>query len=378
MPFGLAFGRPPRTASGRATVNSGQSSRKQDGWLEVRPTLKELWETMKTTVIMCTYNRCQSMAKALSSVAASMLPDSVKWEVVVVDNNSSDQTREVVEDFCRRHPGRFRYVFEPQQGLSHARNAGIREAQGDILAFTDDDVTVEPTWLQNLTARLNDGEWAGTGGRTFLAQPFSPPPWLGLEEPYNLGGALAALFDLGDRPCRLARAPYGANMAFQKKMFEKYGAFRTDLDRCGTGMLSNGDTEFGRRLLDAGERLSYEPSAIVYHPVPEHRTQQSYFLTWYFNYGRATVREWRRGPDILRIPRRCFTFFKLIGTVLPVRTLRWIVARQPQRRFFYRCWTWVTVGQVLEIYRQGRNAKGQKIYHGGQIRDEDHRHPVRT
>jgi glucosyl-dolichyl phosphate glucuronosyltransferase len=151
---------------------------------------------MKITVIMCTYNRCQCLTKALGSVAASTLPDSVKWEVVVVDNNSSDQTREVVEDFCRRYSGRFRYVFEPQQGLCHARNAGIREAQGDILAFTDDDVTVEPTWLQNLTAGVNDGQWAGTGGRTLLAQSFSPPPWLGLEEPYNLGGALATLVDL--------------------------------------------------------------------------------------------------------------------------------------------------------------------------------------
>ncbi len=331
---------------------------------------------MKITVIMCTYNRCQSLAKALGSVAASTLPDSVKWEVVVVDNNSSDQTREVVKDFCCRHPGRFRYVFEPQQGLAHARNTGIREAQGEILAFTDDDVTVEPTWLQNLTAHLNDGTWAGTGGRTLLPQPFSPPPWLGLEEPYNLGGAVASLFDLGDKPCRLARPPYGANMAFQKKMFEKYGVFRTDLDRCGRGMLSNGDTEFGRRLLDAGERLRYVPSAVVYHPALEHRVQRSYLLTWYFNFGRATVREWGRGPDILRIPRRCFTFLKLIGTVLPVKTLRWIVAREPQRRFFYRCWVWVTIGQVLEIHRQWRNAKGQKIHQGGQTSDEDHSHLV--
>jgi len=331
---------------------------------------------MKITIIMCTYNRCQTTAKALGSVAASTLPDSVKWEVVVVDNNSTDQTREVVEDFCCRHPGRVRYVFEPQQGLSHARNAGIREAQGDILAFTDDDVTVEPTWLQNLTAGLSDGEWAGAGGRTLLAQPFSPPPWLGLEEPYNLGGALAALFDLGDRPCRLSRAPYGANMAFQKKMFKKYGTFRTDLDRCGTGMLSNGDTEFGRRLLNAGERLRYEPAAMVYHPVPEHRTQQSYFLKWYFNYGRAMVREWKRGPDIWGIPRRFFTFLKLVAAVLPVETVRWIVARKPEHRFFRKCWAWVTIGQVLEIYRQWRNAKAQEIQRGGQTSDEDHSHLV--
>src|ERR1700756_1020921 len=120
---------------------------------------------MKITVILCTYNRCQSLARALGSVAASVLPDSVEWEVLVVDNNSPDQTREVIEDFCLRYPGRFRYLFEPKQGKSNALNSGIRNARGNILAFMDDDVIVAPTWLQNLTAALDSGEWLGVGGR---------------------------------------------------------------------------------------------------------------------------------------------------------------------------------------------------------------------
>ena len=120
---------------------------------------------MNTTVVLCTYNRCQSLERALSSIAASTLPQGFEWEVLVVDNNSSDQTREVVEDFCRRYPGRFRHVFEPRQGKSYALNTAISGARGDVLAFVDDDVFVEPTWLQNLTADLYSGEWAGAGGR---------------------------------------------------------------------------------------------------------------------------------------------------------------------------------------------------------------------
>ncbi|MGC2247271.1 MAG: glycosyltransferase, partial [Terriglobales bacterium] len=85
---------------------------------------------MRIALILCTYNRCEFLAKALDSIAASILPESVEWEVFVVDNNSSDQTREVVEGFCHRYPERFRYVIERQQGLSSARNAGIRESQG--------------------------------------------------------------------------------------------------------------------------------------------------------------------------------------------------------------------------------------------------------
>ena len=116
---------------------------------------------MKISVILCTYNRCQSLAKTLESIAVSVLPESVEWEVVVVDNNSKDQTREVIEDFCRRNAGRFRYIHESQQGLSHARNAGIREARGEILAFTDDDIIVDNKWLHTLTTPLTSGEWAG-------------------------------------------------------------------------------------------------------------------------------------------------------------------------------------------------------------------------
>ncbi len=331
---------------------------------------------MKITVILCSYNRCQLLAEALESVAASTLPESVEWEVLVVDNNSSDQTHEVVEDFCRWHPRRFRYLFEPQQGKSYALNAGIREARGDVLAFMDDDVTVEPTWLKNLTAHLWDGEWAGEGGRTLPPQTFSLPRWLSIEEPYNLGDALCCMFDLGDKPRELDRPPYGTNMAFRKAMFEKYGGFRTDLGPRPGSEIRNEDTEFGRRLIAAGERLRYEPSAIVYHSIPENRIQRGYFLTWFFDYGRAMVREWERGPDILGISRRCFTLFKFIGTSLPIRILRWAVTLNPKRRFFRKCLLWATAGQIVEIYRQWRSAAGQTIRREGQTEDEDHSQPI--
>src|SRR5713101_723494 len=119
---------------------------------------------MKITAIICTYNRCQSLTKALESVAHSTVPKSSEWEVVVVDNNSRDETRKATEEFCRRYPNRFRYIFEPQQGKSYALNTAIREARGEVLAFMDDDVTVEPTWLRNLTSNLEGRKWSGAGG----------------------------------------------------------------------------------------------------------------------------------------------------------------------------------------------------------------------
>jgi len=313
---------------------------------------------MKITVVLCTYNRCQSLAKALNGIATQILPESTDWEVLVVDNNSTDGTRAVADDFCHRYPGRFRYVFEPNQGQSHARNAGVREAEGDVIAFTDDDITVEPMWLQNLTAPMKDGQWAGTGGRTLLERDFSPPPWLGLREPYDLGGPLAQ-FDSGERPFELDRPPVGANMAFRKEIFRKYGGFRTDLGTRPGSEIRNEDSEFGRRLLAAGERLWYEPSAVVYHPVPDHRARKEYFLKWWFDHGRGLVREWGRGPALLGIPRPYFNILRLLSTAMVQRIWRWVSARDPQRRFFWKCWVWATAGQIKEYYRLARSTQAE-------------------
>ena len=295
----------------------------------------------------------------------SALSEADTSEVLVVDNNSSDQTREVVEDFCRHHPGRLRYIFEPHPGKSFALNTGVREAHGDVVAFTDDDVTVEPTWLQNLTACLDDGEWAGAGGRTLLSHPFSPPRWLTLAGPDNLGYVLAPLFDRGPRPCELREPPYGANMAFRKEMFEKYGLFRTDLGPNREIPRPNEDTEFGRRLMAAGERLRYEPSAVVYHPLLQDRVSKKYLLGWWFDYGRATVHEWRRKPDVWGIPCHYLSSLHMTGIFLPPKIFRWMCAADPRRRFANKCRVWIMAGQIAETYRLARDERKRRADSAG-------------
>ncbi|HLM81118.1 MAG TPA: glycosyltransferase family A protein [Terriglobales bacterium] len=305
---------------------------------------------MNITVILCTYNRCRTLEKALSGVAASTVPESLEWEVLVVDNNSNDQTRDVVEDFCTRYPGRFRYLFEPHQGKSYALNSGIREARGDVLAFMDDDVTVESTWLQNLTAALCSGEWAGAGGRIFPQWPCAPPSWLPEKEWYGM--APLVMFDRGPEAGPLTDPPFGTNMAFHRRLFEKYGIFRTDLGPGPNGKIRNNeDTEFGRRLLEAGERLKYEPTAVVHHSVPQNRLRRGYFLTWWFNKGRADVRETGVAADtkwfVSGIPLYLFRR-------LAVGILRWLVTLDPSRRFSCRLAVWLTAGTMVESYRQSR------------------------
>jgi glucosyl-dolichyl phosphate glucuronosyltransferase len=311
---------------------------------------------MNITVLVCTFNRCGSLKKALDSVLSQVLPESVTWEVLVVDNNSTDQTREVVENYCRRYPERVRYIFEPNQGLSRARNAGIHEAQGDIIAFTDDDVIAEASWLQNLTGSLHDPKWAGAGGRIVPPQEFDPPEWLTVGGTRDLLGALLPLFDLGDRACEMKRPPYGANMAFRKTVFEKYGLFRADLGRCGYRFLMGEDIEFGNRLMSGGECLRYEPLAVVEHPVPEERLSKKHFRNWWIDFGRTRIIQRAAGPPIFGIPRHFLSLASLVFRHLPSRVLRWMFTVNSQLRFYNECQICMTLGEILQTVRSGVEA----------------------
>jgi glucosyl-dolichyl phosphate glucuronosyltransferase len=301
---------------------------------------------MMVTVVICTYNRCEMLTKALESVAASILPTSFEWEVLVVDNNSTDQTRVVVEGFCQQQPGRFRYMREPRQGVSYARNAGIRMSRGDVLAFMDDDVTVDPEWLKNLTAPLYGGDWAGVGGRIFPEWKSQAPRWLPVERPYALAPFVS--FDFGSEPRPLDQPPFGASMAFRKEVFQKYGGFRTDLGRCAYELRSNEDTEFGHRLLAGGERLRYEPSAVMYHPVPEARVRKRYLLGWWFGKGRADIAECGLPVDtgwlLFGIP--LFLIRRLVRW-----TLQWMISIHPASRFYCATAVCNIAGQIAECRR---------------------------
>ena len=172
---------------------------------------------------------------------------------------------------------------------------------------------------------------------------------------------LAALFDLGRAPCELYRPPYGTNMAFRKEMFERYGGFRTDLGPGPGDAIRNEDTEFGRRLMAVGEHLRHEPSAIVYHPLLLDRVKKEYFLAWWFDYGRAQMREKGSRRPVWGIPRHYLSIPRMIGICLSERALRWMCTLNPQRRFTRKCWAWLMAGQIVETYRLARDMKSQKI-----------------
>jgi glycosyltransferase involved in cell wall biosynthesis len=302
---------------------------------------------MHLTVVLCTYNRCESLARALASVARSSVPSSVRWEVLVIDNNSRDETRTVVERFCHKFPGRFRYIFEPQQGKSYALNRAIHDSSGDVLAFMDDDVEVDEHWLHKLTSPLNDQRWSGAGGRILPDAGFIPPRWLDTTPQYAL--APFALFNLGQTAGELKESPFGTNMAFRKEMFSKYGGFRTDLGPQPGSEIRSEDTELGTRLLSGGERFWYEPSAVVYHPVQAERVRKLYLLKWWFDKGRAEIRELAAPGEL---GSRFFGVPIVLYRRLCVWAIRWLCGVTPKKRFFAQVKVWRIAGMIEECRTQ--------------------------
>jgi len=309
---------------------------------------------MDITVVLCTYNRCDSLAAALGSVAVSRLPHSVSWEVLVVDNNSTDQTSEVIEGFASQYPGRFRYAFEPHPGKSHALNSAIRDNNARILAFMDDDVLVEPDWLHMLTRIFDNPEYAGAGGRILPESEFTPPTWLETSARYSL--APLAMFDLGPAAGRLREPPFGTNMAFRREVFARYGDFRPDLGPQPGSEIRSEDTEFGMRLLQRGEHLWYEPAAVVHHKIARSRVTQHYFLRWWFDKARGDIREHGIPPGtrwyIAGIP--LYLMRRLITS-----TLRWLITVRSGPRFSAKLNLWVVAGAMKECREQSsRRALG--------------------
>jgi glycosyltransferase involved in cell wall biosynthesis len=303
--------------------------------------------TTAVTVVLCTYNRCHSLCVTLANLAEQVVPAHVEWHVLVIDNNSTDQTREVVEEFARRCPDRFTYVLELQQGKSFALNTALQSIESDLVAFVDDDVTIERTWLAHLTAAFAENDCVGVAGRIRSLWSCNPPSWLRLSGPYSLASVLVG-FDLGDEPLTLSIAPFGANMAFRREVFVRYGGFRTDLGPSPGSQIRGEDSEFCRRVMAEGGRLRYEPGAIVHHPVPESRLRKEYFQAWYFDHGRALVRE-----SGIPAGSKCFRGVpRYMLRILIQRSLKWLLAYRSYARFYYKVRVWQAAGEIVEAHRQ--------------------------
>lgn len=244
---------------------------------------------MLVSVIVCTYNRCVSLAETLEALMRQQVRADTPWELIVVDNNSKDATRQTVERFRSRPCGpEVRYAFEGRQGLSHARNHGLNLARGELVLFTDDDVIPEPGWVQTVADSMRDSGCDACGGFIAPIWEKQPPAWL-TERFY---GFLALKPDSdGPRPIRSdEEPPFGANMAFRREVFDRVGGFDPALGRTGTVLAAGEESDLFRRIIAGGGSVMYFPQARVHHKVEAFRVRKQYFRRWRYQGSRNSAR----------------------------------------------------------------------------------------
>lgn len=238
---------------------------------------------LKVTVAIPTYNRADFLRQTLAGLVAQQFPRE-HFEILVLDNNSTDHTRAVVAEFASAHPAP-RYLLETQQGLDYARNRAIAEARGEIIVFGDDDILVRPDWLAQMAVPLLADparKIGAVGGEVIPVFPDGLPDWVA-----EWHAPLAFRPDLG--PLEGRHSPMGANLAFPRHVFEKLGLFHTALDRAAGNYFSGGDSEMIRRVRAAGLEVWFAPAAAVRHQMPASRTTFRYARRHAFDSARSRV-----------------------------------------------------------------------------------------
>lgn len=228
------------------------------------------------TVIICTYNRAKYIGPLLESLAANDLAKS-EYEILLVDNNCTDNTRAICDAFAAAHKDvRFRYVVEPEQGLSAARNKGIKEAKGDIIVYVDDDALVDAHYLRDYA------EWFAAHQETMACGgPIEPlyeteePKWM---SPYTKA-LLTAWMNYGDkvREYPKGRYPGGGNAAYRKEVFDKVGLFNTALGRKGGNLMGSEEKDIFDKMHALHMQVLYLPTPVLHHCIPQAKLEKDYF-----------------------------------------------------------------------------------------------------
>ena len=235
---------------------------------------------MYISIIICTWNRCASLAQTLSSLSLINVPKNCVLETLIVDNNSSDGTRNIVEQWAISWPlGALLYKFESRQGKQFALNTGVEISRGELLAFTDDDILFSDNWLQVAAELFEDSNVDLAGGRTLIDWPSSgAPAWYQEDMLAILGGVDLGVDQLNPAPSNYV--PGGGNMFVRRSLFQRVGLFDERMYR-------HMDHEFGTRSQASGALVVYDPRLTVRAPVDPACLTKRYFQRWSFKAGFA-------------------------------------------------------------------------------------------
>jgi glycosyltransferase involved in cell wall biosynthesis len=242
---------------------------------------------MDATIALCTWNRASLLAQTLARMESLVVPSGTTWEVLVVTNNCTDETEQVLLSFAHRLP--LRWTNESRQGQSHARNRAALEARGEWILWTDDDVLVDPHWLEAmLAAAARYDRAAFLGGPIVPWFEHEPPAWIVAN--WQVVQSAFALRDLGDAEfaCSKESLPYGANFAV-RTVIQRQFAYDGRLGRVASGQVRGEESHLLTRLLEAGERGYWIPQARVQHFIPASRLTRDYIRQFYHGIGQTEV-----------------------------------------------------------------------------------------
>jgi glucosyl-dolichyl phosphate glucuronosyltransferase len=236
---------------------------------------------MQLDVIIPTYNRDSMLKRTLNSLLEAHQPEGLEIRVTVVDNNSKDRTRQLVEEYIKRFEGRLSYIFEAQQGRSAALNAGIRATAGELVGMIDDDEEIDSNWYRRVQSAFSRRDVDFIGGPYLPRWGADPPLWL----PMNYL-AVIGWIDGGDSVVAYDSSYpgilMGGNAVLTRAILEKVGLYRTSLSRTGKRLLAGEDEDMYQRLIQAGARGLYLPDLMIYHYIPPERLTRRYFRSWCF------------------------------------------------------------------------------------------------
>jgi len=240
------------------------------------------------SLIICTYNQCASLQLVLECVSRQIVTDASLFEVIVVDNNSSDATRQVCETAQNDLPFAFRYIFENRQGLSVARNRGAREARGDILIYTDDDAKLPDNWLAQFVESYPRHDADCVFGKILIDWEKGKPDWYSDAYKY-----MFSALDYGETLMRV-KSPYhdfyGKNFSLKKQLLLEVGGFDENLGRKGARLFVGEERKIYLKLLNKGSNIIYNPAIQVFHRLKDDEYSEEYFLRHYHD---RTISEYR-------------------------------------------------------------------------------------
>lgn len=243
-------------------------------------------DNLFASVIMCTYNRDKYIYNVLKSIAENKCPAD-RYEIVLVNNNSTDRTEEECQRFTSDYPHiRFRYFVETNQGLSYARNRGIQESEGNLLVYVDDDALVNDVYLQTYLEFFEaHPEIDAAGGPILPEYETEEPDWMSTFTRQLITGKLY----LGDKQREFPSHafPGGGNAAYRKSVFEKVGLFNVDLGRKGDSLVGAEEKDIFDKMTTCGMRFFYLPTAILYHLIPPKKLTKEYFDRLTYSIGKS-------------------------------------------------------------------------------------------